>query len=345
MPSWASSSIIWWTSAFERTSMPRVGSSRISTRGRVLSHLLRTIFCWLPPDSVDTGALTDAARILSRSLNAAAVASSSRRWTIPKRFEVARQRRQRDVRRDRLGEDQPEVVAVLGRVGDAVARAPRGTPDRDRLVVDPDLAGVGGSDPEQGQADVGPSRADESGEAERPRRPGPRTRRRRRRLRVRGRGPRAPPARVRSASAMNSCSSGLPTMSRIAVSAVASPVGRVEIQRPSRRTVTRSAISKTSSIRCEMNRIATPSARSDRMIRKRRSASWAESDAVGSSMIRTRTLSEIALAISRVCCSAGVRPRAGSSTSRRTPSLSKHGLGVTAHPPPVDECGRGRDAR
>ena len=38
------------------------------------SHLLSTTFCWLPPDSVATGTRTDAARIVSRSRNASAVA-------------------------------------------------------------------------------------------------------------------------------------------------------------------------------------------------------------------------------------------------------------------------------
>ena len=111
-----------------------------------------------------------------------------------------------------------------------------------------------------------------------------------------------------------------PTISRIAIAGVSSERGRVDTQRPSRRTVTRSEISKTSSIRCEMNRMATPSRRSDSTIPNSRRTSWAESEAVGSSMIRTRTCNESALAISTVCCSARVRPRAGSSVSRRTPS-------------------------
>ena len=38
-----------WISALAPTSMPRVGSSRISRRGLVASHLPSTIFCWLPP--------------------------------------------------------------------------------------------------------------------------------------------------------------------------------------------------------------------------------------------------------------------------------------------------------
>jgi hypothetical protein len=87
--------------------------------------------------------------------------------------------------------------------------------------------------------------------------------------------------------------------------------------------VIRSAISKTSSIRCEMKRIATPLWRSDSTIRKRRRVSLADRDAVGSSMIRTRAFTEIALAISTVCCSATVSPRAACSTSISTPSRAR----------------------
>ena len=55
MPSAASCESSRCTSALVPTSMPRVGSSTISTRGSVDSHLARTTFCWLPPESVDTG--------------------------------------------------------------------------------------------------------------------------------------------------------------------------------------------------------------------------------------------------------------------------------------------------
>ena len=51
-----------------------------------------------------------------------------------------------------------------------------------------------------------------------------------------------------------------------------------------------------------MKRTATPCWRSAVTMRKSCRTSWAESEAVGSSMIRTRTSSEIALAISTVCC-------------------------------------------
>ena len=49
------------------TSMPRVGSSSSSTRGRVASHLPITTFCWLPPDSVPAGLLDAGAADAERS--------------------------------------------------------------------------------------------------------------------------------------------------------------------------------------------------------------------------------------------------------------------------------------
>ena len=72
-------------------------------------------------------------------------------------------------------------------------------------------------------------------------------------------------------------------------------------------------------------------------MRKSRCTSWAESEAVGSSMIRTRTSSEIALAISTVCCSARVSPRAGSPTSSRTSSRAEDLARLAFHAPPVDD--------
>ena len=39
------------------TSMPRLGSSKNITFGAVLSQLPMTIFCWLPPESDDTGSM------------------------------------------------------------------------------------------------------------------------------------------------------------------------------------------------------------------------------------------------------------------------------------------------
>ena len=46
-----SCSIMAYTSPRAAASMPRVGSSRISTLGSVASERAITTFCWLPPDS------------------------------------------------------------------------------------------------------------------------------------------------------------------------------------------------------------------------------------------------------------------------------------------------------
>ncbi|MEH3077806.1 MAG: hypothetical protein PGN11_14255 [Quadrisphaera sp.] len=40
----------------------RVGSSTSSTRGSRSSHLAKSTFCWLPPESAPTGAVGSAAR-------------------------------------------------------------------------------------------------------------------------------------------------------------------------------------------------------------------------------------------------------------------------------------------
>ena len=57
MPSSASSTTSFWISALAPTSMPRVGSSRISSRGSVISQRASSTFCWLPPERLRTGAV------------------------------------------------------------------------------------------------------------------------------------------------------------------------------------------------------------------------------------------------------------------------------------------------
>ena len=54
-PSRASDAISRCTSALVPMSIPRVGSSTISSAGLRLSHLASTTFCWLPPDRNVTG--------------------------------------------------------------------------------------------------------------------------------------------------------------------------------------------------------------------------------------------------------------------------------------------------
>ena len=76
---------------------------------------------------------------------------------------------------------------------------------------------------------------------------------------------------------------------------------RLEIHFPSRNTVTRSAICEYFFHAVADEQDQTPWSRSERVNWNNCSASCAESEAVGSSMISTRTLSEMALAISMVC--------------------------------------------
>ena len=112
-------------------------------------------------------------------------------------------------------------------------------------------------------------------------------------------------------------------MSRMSSSRVTSAAGRVETCSPSRSTVIQSAIWNTSSSRWVMNSTVTPRSRNWRAAWKSCPTSCSESEAVGSSMIRTFTSSEIAFAISTACCAARVSPRAGARTSRRTPRLAR----------------------
>ena len=57
--------------------MPRVGSSKITTRGCIDSHLAKTTFCWLPPDSVPTMVSIEAVRMSSAALRSVALRRSA----------------------------------------------------------------------------------------------------------------------------------------------------------------------------------------------------------------------------------------------------------------------------
>ena len=111
-----------------------------------------------------------------------------------------------------------------------------------------------------------------------------------------------------------------PTMARTRSSAVIPASSLLSTCLPSRITVTRWQIAKTSSSRCEMNRTAVPAVRSVRTTSNSRSTSAADSAAVGSSITITRASSDSALAISTICWSAMDRPRLIRPGSSRTPS-------------------------
>ena len=103
---------------------------------------------------------------------------------------------------------------------------------------------------------------------------------------------------------------------------VRADAGCVVIQRPSRRTVTRSANASTSSSLCEMYAIPTPCRCSLRMNRISTAVSAPVRTAVGSSMISTRTSRETAFAISTIWRCATVNARTGLAGSRAQPSSS-----------------------
>ena len=117
-----------------------------------------------------------------------------------------------------------------------------------------------------------------------------------------------------------------PTMYLISSARFVCDVTSVVMYSPSRRTDTLSEISNISSRRWEMYMIATPSARSLRMIRMRISTSASDSGAVGSSRISMRAFLETALAISTICMWPGVSSRTGVEGSMFTPKSSNRAL-------------------
>ena len=74
--------------------------------------------------------------------------------------------RQRDVRRDALGQRQPELAPVLGHVRDPGAERVAGGRDLHLTAVDRDRAGVRRSDAEEREPDVGAAGPDETGQAD-----------------------------------------------------------------------------------------------------------------------------------------------------------------------------------
>ena len=126
-------------------------------------------------------------------------------------------------------------------------------------------------------------------------------------------------ARARAASRVKSSTTSRPTISRMAAAGVSSRAGRG--RDPAAVAQDRDPVGDLEdllhAVRDEEDRHALAGAGCATM-RKSCAHLVRRQRAVGSSMIRTRTSSEIALAISTVCCSARVRPRAGSPTSSRT---------------------------
>ena len=103
-------------SCLAATSMPRVGSSRISRRGCVASQRASMAFCWLPPESWPIGSL-DARR---SSMPSAATSFSAICALLGRRQEFAeahaRLQRERDVLAHRqLGDDAARACGPRGR--------------------------------------------------------------------------------------------------------------------------------------------------------------------------------------------------------------------------------------
>ena len=134
-----------------------------------------------------------------------------------------------------------------------------------------------------------------------------------------------------------------PTMWRIRSAVVSSLVGVVMTCRPSRNTVAVSHRSNTSPRRWLTNRIATPRSRRPRTIVNSRSTSCADSDAVGSSRIRTLASTDSALAISISCWSAIDRPRTERPDVEPDVELLEQRLRRAARAAPVDGAAAARD--
>ena len=166
MPCVARCETMRWISALAPTSMPRVGWSRISTRGAGISHLASSTFCWLPPESVLVE-LLDPGR--DHAHPPGEVLGELRLGPAIDHAEPAgqpAQHRQRLVGPDRELEHEPLVVAVLGQQRDAeLQRVPRRA-RANRAAVDADLAAVGPGDAEQHLRDLRAAGADQTEEAQ-----------------------------------------------------------------------------------------------------------------------------------------------------------------------------------
>ena len=114
------------TSSLAPTSMPRVGSDRISTLGRWVSHLASATFCWLPPDS-EPSSMFGLGGLICRSL-ARVAGDRAFRVGLEQQAVDAVEDGDRDVLVDRLRAEQHHA-AVLRQIGDAGAPRRRGRPE------------------------------------------------------------------------------------------------------------------------------------------------------------------------------------------------------------------------
>src|SRR4051795_6030186 len=322
---WPASSLISrWTSDFVPTSMPRVGSSTISTFGPVASHFPRTTFCWLPPDNVPTlspsrwylscsRAAHSSASEFSALLRISPLRASARSRVIDVLRAIERSMTRPCWRRSSGTKPTPARIAASGRPGGS--RRPATSTWPASALSMPKIARATSLRPaptSPASATISPARTSRETSKNTPSRV--------RRSTWRTVSPTA--ASCLGKSALRS----RPTMRRTISSAVVSAVRASCTTAPSRMTVTVSLIVATSSRRWEMNSTDAACSWSARTTVNSRSTSGPERAAVGSSMISTRASRLSALAISTICWSAIERPRTGRSGSRRTPRRSSRPL-------------------
>ena len=240
--------------------MPRVGSSSSRIRGSVASHLPITIFCWLPPESVETDLLDARAAHREPSHDIVGQGAFARESAQAEAGHGA-DRGQGDIVADRRVKMEAALLAILGHQRDAEAIGVGRRLDVDSRAVDGDLAAAPAArDAEDGFQDFGATGAEQAADAEdfaapqleadAVQRPPPAATAERVERQAR-----APRARPRPSGA--TLPRWLATMSRPTIAEMIAPressaIGAVRTRRPSRSTVTRSARSRTSSIRCEV---------------------------------------------------------------------------------------------
>ena len=133
------------------TSMPRVGSSTMSSAGRP-SHLARTTFCWLPPDSMDDR-VGEPAVLQPQPLGPIAGERAARRPPrIRPPFRSPPSEASATLRRDRHVHDQALLAPVLRHEADPGRIAAVGAPGAARWPRHGHRSGVVAVDPEDRRA-------------------------------------------------------------------------------------------------------------------------------------------------------------------------------------------------
>ena len=129
------------TSAFAPMSMPRLGSSISSTFGAVSSALPITTFCWLPPDSDETGS-AGSATLIDRSAHLALhLVGLAREPECGRYSGKLAEARHGQILGDGQDRHQPVALAVLGDQREAAGDAAADVALAHRLAVDEDAAG------------------------------------------------------------------------------------------------------------------------------------------------------------------------------------------------------------